>query len=484
MIRKIIIPSRIFEELRGHLLASRSVETHAFLFGGFSDTTITVGRLWKTAPDMYERRSEVIVDLSREYVIKALEYARQNNFALIDAHSHPWASEAVFSATDDRYGIENAEWVWRKSKEGVFPRLPWGMLLMAGSGDMRARVYDYEARNFAPVMVQTPLEIGKGKDRGEEGFIAKPLWYDRQIRVWGEEGQKNLQLVRVAIVGLGGLGVLVALYLSRIGVKRFFLIDGDKVEPSNLSRLIGFFPEDVGRYKVEVIAENIKRLIPDAEIESISEYFGREHFVILKDKVDFLIGTVDREGARLLMNEFSVRYLVPYIDVGSGIHLDSAKKVVHEMGAQIRVVNPGSTPCLSCYKEGIDPVEASLDLSPFKDIEVRRALGYVEGTSLSPEPSVIPLNGTIASMATAIFSNIVTGFSRKFPQYLVFDALNYEIKTFSNLQPEENCSVCGFGGYLGIQSGHQTFFTEEEQKRIQQKLQEWAERQNFPGKEA
>lgn len=479
MIQKIVIPSRILEDLCSHLLANRSIETHAFLFGGFSDTVITIGRLWKTAPDMYERRSEVIVDLNREYVIKALEYARQNNFALIDVHSHPWANKAVFSETDDRYGIENAEWVWRKSKEGVFPRIPWGMLLMAGSGDMQARVYAYEARSFVPVIVQTPLEIGK--ENGEEKLIVKPLWYDRQIRVWGEEGQRNLQLVRVAIIGLGGLGVLVALYLSRIGVKRFFLIDGDKVEPSNLSRLIGFFPEDVGRYKVEVVAENIKRLIPDAEIESIPEYFERKHFAYLKDKVNFLIGTVDREGARLLMNEFSVRHLVPYIDVGSGIHLDSAKKVVQEMGAQIRVVNPGSTPCLSCYSEGINPVEASLDLSPFEDIEVRRALGYVEGTSLSPEPSVIPLNGAIASVAVGIFSNIVTGFSRSFPQYLMFDALNYEIKTFSNLQPEENCPVCGFGGYLGVQSGQQVFFTNEEQKRIQQKLQEWAEEQNFFG---
>src|SRR5947209_11944604 len=102
----ILIPTTHLKEVTDWVLSRKDIETHAFLFGAFSPTKITTGRLWKTPPEMYEERSAGSVILKEEYVIKALEYARHNNLAIIDVHSHPFSPHAHFSGVDDTYGLE------------------------------------------------------------------------------------------------------------------------------------------------------------------------------------------------------------------------------------------------------------------------------------------------------------------------------------------------------------------------------------------
>lgn len=69
--------------------------------------------------------------------------------------------------------------------------------------------------------------------------------FDRQIKMFGQEGQQTLSECRVAILGLGGIGSLVAEYLARLGVGHFYLVDDDKIEDSNLSRVVGANMADV-----------------------------------------------------------------------------------------------------------------------------------------------------------------------------------------------------------------------------------------------
>src|SRR5207248_9976600 len=76
----------------------------------------------------------------------------------------------------------------------------------------------------------------------------------------GEAGQQRLERAAVAIVGVGGLGSPVALYLAAAGVGRLGLIDDQNVEPSNLNRQVIFEERDVGRRKVEAAASRLLRL--------------------------------------------------------------------------------------------------------------------------------------------------------------------------------------------------------------------------------
>lgn len=462
---RIIVPNSYISELIDYILSTKDVETHCFLFGGFSKTKITVGRLWKTPYAMYTCRSSVKVELKREYIIKALEYARKNKFALIDVHSHPWMEEVNFSSVDDEYGLKNARWIEQKYKEGVFPKVPWGMMVISGGKRIKARIYDFSTDSFIPADVHTPLDFSQEED-GKISEIS-----DRQIKLWKEEGQRKLAKAKVAIIGVGGLGSLLCEYLARMGVKRFCLIDGDKVESTNLNRLAGFYPEHIGFFKVDIAAMNIRRIVgPDASISIIHDFLKRENLHLLSN-CDLLVGAVDREGARLLINEVAVRYLIPYIDIGTGIKVN--KDTVIQIGGQIRFINPGTTPCLSCYANGIDPFEAALDLIPQNDIQVRRQLGYIEGTNLSPEPSVVSLNGILASLASQEISKLIIGFHHIF-SYISYDGLINKIKLLDekiDLKPQRNCPVCGVGGLLGLgELEKQTYILVEEQKELQNLL--------------
>src|SRR5205823_6090036 len=82
----------------------------------------------------------------------------------------------------------------------------------------------------------------------------------RQVLAWGNTGQNRLTTAHAAVVGAGGTGSQVALQLAHLGIGRLTLIDFDLVERSNLSRLLGSTPADVGRSKVDVLASAVRRV--------------------------------------------------------------------------------------------------------------------------------------------------------------------------------------------------------------------------------
>jgi len=446
---QVILPDSLRAAALRHLLHTREVETHAFLFGVSRGDTIRAARLWVTPGDAYDHRSATRVELRRDYVVSALEYARRNSFSIIDMHSHPWDTDLYFSHTDDEYGLANARWTQDKVVSGAFPAIDWGMIVVSGRHELLARIYRPDKSGFADAAIRSPLAPpGDDATLKEDGAAGR---HTRQLALWGEQGQKRLSRARVAVVGLGGLGVLLAEYLSRIGVRRLTLFDGDRVDESNLSRLPGFYPRHIGQMKVDVVASSVRRLWGEqAEVVPIPEFLSRDTLSRL-ERHDLIIGAVDREGARLLLNESSVRFLIPYLDVATGITIDDSATVAN-MGGQIRFVNPGTTPCLQCYDKGIDLHEAALDLMPAGDREVRRHLGYVDGTDLSPEPSVLPQNGILASLAAQEVSRLLTQFA--IPRtYIYYDGLANSIRLMDTDQPltaRPSCSVCGAGGLLGL----------------------------------
>ncbi len=91
----------------------------------------------------------------------------------------------------------------------------------------------------------------------------------RSLTGFGPEGQERLAQARVAIVGAGGLGCPVALYLATSGVGHLTLIDSDRVSVTNLHRQVLFGPDDVGRPKVEAAADALGRLAPGVTIDAL-----------------------------------------------------------------------------------------------------------------------------------------------------------------------------------------------------------------------
>ena len=103
---------------------------------------------------------------------------------------------------------------------------------------------------------------------------------------------ERLQAARVGIAGAGGLGSNVAMFLARSGIRRFVLVDGDVVEPSNLNRQ-SFWPEDVGLPKVLALRDRMKALEPEIDCRARVEWIRAETACSLFSGCDVVVEALD-----------------------------------------------------------------------------------------------------------------------------------------------------------------------------------------------
>lgn len=220
--------------------------------------------------------------------------------------------------------------------------------------------------------------------------------YDRQVRMFGEIGQAELRNCRVGIIGLGGIGSLVAEYLARIGVGHFCLIDDDKVETTNLSRIVGASSRDaVARSpKVDVCQRTILQANERADVQVLVEDVSKDTVAKTLRSCDFLFLAADSMRARLVFNALVHQYFIPGVQLGSKIRCGENGELLEVMSAN-RPVRPGEG-CLWC-NQLIDPTGLAKEA---KSDEERKAQQYGAEES---NPSVISLNAISASRAVNEF---------------------------------------------------------------------------------
>ena len=176
-------------------------------------------------------------------------------------------------------------------------------------------------------------------DAGMSGF--DPERYSRQTRFapLGVEGQARLAAGRVAVVGCGALGSVVAMALVRAGVGHVRIIDRDLPELSNLPRQVLFDEADVtaGLPKAVAAARHLERINSAARIEPIVADLTAANADALLGGVDVIVDGTDNFEARFIVNEFACRHGMPWVHGGA-------------IGAEGRVlaVLPGQTACLRC----------------------------------------------------------------------------------------------------------------------------------------
>jgi hypothetical protein len=214
--------------------------------------------------------------------------------------------------------------------------------------------------------------------------------YDRQLRMFGVEGQAALADAKVAIIGLGGIGSLVAEYGARLGIGHLLLIDPDAIEGTNLARVVGATRKDVaaGRLKTAISARLVRETNPHILVTEIAADVTRPDVAAQLRDCDFIFLCADSMRARLLVNAVTHQYLVPMVQLGAKVQADADGKLV-DTTSVIRHVRPGEG-CLWC--NGFIP-SGQLALEAKSD-EERKAQAY--GTS-EPNPSVISLNAVAAA---------------------------------------------------------------------------------------
>lgn len=161
--------------------------------------------------------------------------------------------------------------------------------------------------------------------------------YERQLMVIGVNGQERLFQSRVAVVGAGGLGSPVILYLAAAGIGKIIVIDSDIVSLTDLNRQILYTEADLGRKKVEVVCKRIKGFNSSIDIECIDMEFDIDNGERIIKDVDIVVDAVDNWETRYAINQLCVSLRKPFVHAG-----------VLEWYGQVTTIVPGRTPCLQC----------------------------------------------------------------------------------------------------------------------------------------
>ena len=153
----------------------------------------------------------------------------------------------------------------------------------------------------------------------------------------GEAGQRRLKAAAVLVVGAGGLGSPIALYLAAAGVGRITICDFDVVDPSNLQRQVLFGSGDIGREKVVVAAERLRDLNPHVAIEAVPDRVSSANVRALVRASDVVLDGSDNFTTRYLVSDACVLEGKPYV-YGS----------IYRFDGQASVFHPPEGPCYRC----------------------------------------------------------------------------------------------------------------------------------------
>lgn len=227
----------------------------------------------------------------------------------------------------------------------------------------------------------------------------------------GGKGQRKLLNSSVLLVGAGGLGSPVALYLAAAGVGRLGIIDGDVVDMSNLQRQILHHVDDVGRPKVHSAVDTIARINPDVKVEPFQAILSSENAKEIISQYDVVVNGCDNFPTRYLVNDSCVLLKKPLVD-GS----------IFKFEGQVTVFVPGQ----GCYR-CLYPAPPPPGLVP--SCQEAGVLGV--------------LCGIVGSLQAIEAVKLLLGIGDSLAGRLLFiDSLGMEFRQVK-VRRDPNCPVCG-----------------------------------------
>ncbi len=227
----------------------------------------------------------------------------------------------------------------------------------------------------------------------------------------GRQGQEKLLAARVLIVGMGGLGSPVAMYLAASGVGHLVLTDFDVVELSNLQRQIIHHTDDVGENKVESARRAIRDLNPEIQVTAFPWALADEDLAREIRAADVVIDACDNFESRFEMNAACWRLGTPLVSAAA-----------MRMEGQVSVFDPRqpASPCYRCL---------------YSDESA-------EGEACSQVGVLAPLLGIVGSIQATEAMKLIVGMGTPLVgRVLVIDALAMELRTLK-LGKDPECPVC------------------------------------------
>jgi len=237
--------------------------------------------------------------------------------------------------------------------------------------------------------------------------------FSRQIMLEeiGFVGMEKLRDAKVCVVGVGGIGNPIVSQLAAMGVGKLKIVDRDVVEISNLHRQQLYNEDDIGKVKVEVAAERLKKINSHVEIEAIPLSITKYNAESIVKGVDIIIDALDSVDARYALNDACLKYNIPFIYAGALGMLGSVCTIL-----------PSKSACLRC----IFPALADEDMPTCSTEGVHQSILYlVAGVQVSEAVKI--LTGKYPTLVNKLL-------------YIDLNELSFDkIQMFRN----EECSSCG-----------------------------------------
>ncbi|MFL1465216.1 molybdopterin-synthase adenylyltransferase MoeB [Marinobacter sp. HN1S83] len=237
--------------------------------------------------------------------------------------------------------------------------------------------------------------------------------YSRQILMpaFDIAGQEKLKSARVLVVGAGGLGCPVALYLGAAGVGHLTLVDDDAIELANLQRQIAFSQDQLGDAKAESLADRVRRINPLVSVEVIGHRLENDELVRQVGEASLVVDCTDNFNTRFALNRACVAAKVPLVS-GAAIRGEGQLSVYDSRDPE--------SPCYHC----LYPEQGNEDLS-------------------CSEAGVIgPLVGMIGASQAMEAVKVISGVGRPLVgRLLILDAWRMEWREMK-LARDPGCPVC------------------------------------------
>ncbi len=172
------------------------------------------------------------------------------------------------------------------------------------------------------------------------------------LKELGVSGQKKIFSAKILVVGIGGLGCPLLLYLANSGVQNIGIVDHDKVELSNLNRQILFNTNDVGKYKVLQAKKKINKINKKIKIKTFKEKINKQNIKTICDKFDIICDGTDNFETRYLINDYCLKDKKVLISAA-----------INRFDGQVFNFNfkKKNTPCFRCFMPEIPQVENNCD---------------------------------------------------------------------------------------------------------------------------
>lgn len=424
-----------WQRLQQALWERSDVESGALLLaeqGGDADHAWFAVREVIPIPEAgYRQRRADFMEIDPIWMNSQCAQARRARLSVFTVHTHLTDAPAWFSWADDQGDSRLMPALLHQMPENLH-----GSLNVTTS-DATARVF--RDGTFKPARISV---VGAGLVHYPVPHIGLQKSHSRQALALGGDGQEKVAALRVGVVGLGGTGSVVSVLLARLGVRDVVLVDGDHIEDTNLSRILGSSPDDVAadQLKTSVARREFSCLDTAANVESVPDMLSDESGLAALTDCDVIFSCVDKLLPRAVLNRFAYASLVPVIDMGSAFRVDDSGKIVSQ-GGKVVIIGPGR-PCLWCWGD-LDAERIRVEGLPPEERLAEARDGYITGAD-EPQPSVITFNASLAAAAVTEMLRMVTEFaSAETPtQRLNF---NFALGTVTRARraPNSSCRFCG-----------------------------------------